>query len=49
LAAYFRIFFPYAAQCVTHRFLAFPIITDSDMPIAIRGRLEKLGIEVRYV
>ena len=25
------------------------IITDSDMPYAIRGRLEKLGIEVRYV
>jgi DeoR family transcriptional regulator, aga operon transcriptional repressor len=24
------------------------IITDSDMPYAIRGRLEKLGVEVRY-
>ena len=25
------------------------VITDSDMPYAIRGRLEKLGVEVRYV
>jgi DeoR family transcriptional regulator, aga operon transcriptional repressor len=25
------------------------IITDTDMPYAIRGRLEKLGVEVRYV
>lgn len=25
------------------------VITDSDMPFAIRGRLEKLGVEVRYV
>ena len=24
------------------------VITDSGMPHAIRGRLEKLGVEVRY-
>jgi DeoR family transcriptional regulator, aga operon transcriptional repressor len=25
------------------------VITDSDMPQAVRSRLDKLGVEVRYV